>query len=319
MDEFAFIRTYMAPLAAGAPGAFGLGDDAASVGVAPGDDVVVTADAVVAGIHFRADDPPDEIARKALRVNISDLAAKGAAPLGFMMTLALPAGTSEAWLKSFAGGFAHDIGEFGIPLLGGDTTATAGPVVISITALGHVKTGTMIRRAGARPGDRLCVSGTIGDAALGLHADELPVPPQDRAFLAGRYRLPRPRLVLGRGLVGVASAAIDVSDGLIADVGHLCEQSHAAAVIELDRVPLSPPAQTLVAANTKYLDMVLGGGDDYELAFATSASDAELERLARDTGTGITVIGRFEPGSGARVLDGGGIGYCVSTKGYSHF
>lgn len=309
MDEFGFIRELMAPLAAGAPGAYGLSDDAATISASPGCELVLTADALTAGVHFRPEDPPDLIARKALRVNLSDLAAKGADPRGFLLTLAIPRSTTDAWLKIFVAGLAADVRDFQIPVLGGDTTATPGPLALSITAIGEVPSGLMIRRSGARAGDLLCVSGTIGDAALGLTSND--------PYLIDRYRVPQPRLSLGRALRGHASAALDVSDGLVADVGHLCIQSGVAAVIDIHRVPLSEPAREALRANPGLLDTILSGGDDYEIAFASAASELSYLQSFRDPV--VTVIGRFETGRGVRVLDREGIEYSVPTGGYRHF
>ncbi|MBM3515920.1 MAG: thiamine-phosphate kinase [Alphaproteobacteria bacterium] len=309
MDEFGFIRDLMAPLARGAPGAYGLGDDAATIMPRPGYEIVVTTDALIAGVHFKPDDPPESIGRKALRVNLSDLAAKGADPAGFLLTLTLPHGTTDAWLRAFADGLATDVREFGVPLIGGDTTSTPGPLALSVTALGQVPQGQMIRRSGARPGDLLCVSGTIGDAALGLKSND--------PALVDRYRLPRPRLALGIALRGNASAALDVSDGLVADVGHICEQSAVGATIEIDRLPLSPAARRALTENPRLMDAVLGGGDDYEIAF--TLPDARRAFLEAPSEPPITVIGTIMAGTRVRVLDRAGIEYPVALPGYRHF
>ena len=225
----------------------------------PGRELVLAADAMVAGVHFLADDPPETIGRKLLRVNLSDLAAMGADPLAYLMTVALPRGTPDAWLAGFVAGLAADQAEFGLQVLGGDTVSTAGPVSLSLTILGTVAPGQALRRGGARPGDELWVSGTIGDGALGLRAARGEI---EDAYLVDRYRLPQPRLALGRALRGVASACIDVSDGLVQDGGHLCRASGCGAVLEAALVPLSPSARHAP------LRQLLTGGDDYELLFA---------------------------------------------------
>lgn len=318
MDEFSFIRTLLAPLSLGAAGAYNLRDDAAVLTPPAGRDLVLTADALTAGVHFRATDPPDLIARKALRVNLSDLAAKGATAAGFLMTLSLPRDITEKWLTTFSRGLGQDVNAFEVPLLGGDTTTTPGPLSISITAIGHVTAGGMIRRVGARPGDVLCVSGTIGDGALGLIADELPLPEDERNLLQRRYELPEPRLGLGRTLSGVATAALDVSDGLIADAAHLCEQGNVAARIERHRIPLSPAAAHAVKKDATLWQRILGGGDDYEIAF-TAAPGADLKGLEQASHTPITVIGQIELGAGVRVFDEAGIEYPVAKPGYRHF
>lgn len=322
LGEFELIRQLLAPLSRAAPGAFNLTDDAASLSVGHGCDLVLTKDAVVAGVHFFAQDPPDLIARKALRVNLSDLAAKGAKPVGFLMALALPDAIDDAWLKTFVSGLAQDVETFECPLLGGDTVATPGPLTISITALGEVKAGAMTRRSGAMPGDLLCVSGTIGDGALGLdvakgaHAG---LADAHKRFLIGRYRLPQPRLELGRTEAGRDSACLDISDGLCADVGHICETSGVAAVIESAKVPLSDAAKALLHDNPGAMMRVLTGGDDYELAFALPPANlAAAQALGDRAGVPITVIGRFEAGQGVRVLDGQGHAVGLSSAGYSH-
>src|SRR3954465_12476312 len=211
------IARYFKPLATD-PGAFGLTDDAATLR-SSADDLVVTTDAIVEGVHFLSDDPPDTVARKALRVNLSDLAAKGAVPAGFVLTLALR-NADEAWLKPFAAALGEDVRQFGCPLLGGDTVSTPGPLMISVTAFGRVPPGKMVHRRGAKPGDRVMVTGTIGDAALGLavlKGGKVHAAAGDaaaREFLTGRYRVPQPRVALAEIVREYASAAMDVSDGL---------------------------------------------------------------------------------------------------------
>lgn len=318
MDEFAFIRDLLAPLSRGAPGAFGLGDDAAVLAARPGRELVVTVDAVIGGVHFRPEDPPGRIAQKALRVNLSDLAAKGADPVGILMALCVPAGTADDWLRAFVAGLADDLQGFAVPLVGGDTTSTPGPLMVSITALGELPAGTMVRRGGAQAGDLICVSGTIGDAALGL-ADEARLPPAARAFARERYLLPQPRLALGRALRGVARASIDVSDGLLADVGHICEQSGLGAEIDAGAVPLSAAVRQWLDADARNLHRILGGGDDYELAFCLPPERAaELDSLAAAGGVPVAIIGRMVPGSGVKVRDGAGREIVVARGGYRH-
>src|SRR3954454_24863383 len=248
--EDSLIARYFRPLASD-PGAFDLTDDAAILR-SSGDELVVTTDAIVEGVHFLSDDPPDTIARKALRVNLSDLAAKGADPAGFVLTLALRA-PDDAWLAPFARGLGEDARLFRCPLLGGDTVSTPGPLMISITAFGHVLPGRMIRRAGAEPGDRVVVTGNIGDAALGLAvlkggavAARLASNPAERDSLIDRYRVPQPRTALARAIRDHATAAMDVSDGLAGDLAKLCVASGVSAVIDAAGVPLSDTAQSLL-------------------------------------------------------------------------
>lgn len=276
--EFELIARYFAPLAAGAPGAVGLTDDVAAIEVEPHEQLIVKSDAIVAGVHFLADDPPDLIARKLLRVNLSDLAGKGARPLGYLMTCAFPREIDEPWLAKFVDGLAADQKEFGLTLLGGDTTATPGPVTLSATVLGAVAKDHLPRRSDARDGDTVLVSGSLGDGALGLDVLRNCVPDVDaagRGYLIDRYRLPLPRLALGRALVeaGIVHASMDVSDGLLADLGHICSTSGLGADIEWPRLPLSDAAGQLVARDPALRERIIAGGDDYELLLTVSADD----------------------------------------------
>src|SRR4051812_1505578 len=287
------IARYFKPLATD-PGALGLVDDAAIL-KARGEDIVVTTDAVVAGVHFLSDDPPETVARKALRVNLSDLAAKGATPAGFVLTLALQR-ADETWLAAFARGLGEDAAHYGCPLLGGDTVSTPGPLMVSITAFGRVPAGTMVRRAGAKPGDCVMVTGTIGDAVLGLDllrggavAAALADDDASREHLVGRYRVPQPRNALARGMRDHASAAMDVSDGLAGDLAKLCAASGVSAVIEVPRVPTSAVAAALLARGVTGIEALISGGDDYELL--CTVADTHCERMveaARSAGVALT-------------------------------
>jgi thiamine-monophosphate kinase len=313
--EFDLIHRYFAPLAAGFPGALGLEDDAATYAPPVGHELVLTADALVEGRHYLPSDPPDLIARKMLRVNLSDLAAKGASAVGYLMTTALGPDIDEAWIAEFAKGLSADQTEFGVSLMGGDTVAIPGPTTLSVTAIGTVPRGAALRRNGARIGDKLFVSGTIGDGALGLRVlrgELLGLGGAERKALADRYHLPQPRMRLGVALLGAAHAALDVSDGLVADAGHIAEASQCGVVIRADRVPLSPAAQQALADDLDLLPAILTGGDDYELLFTAPAGGP-------DWSTQVTEIGEVVAGEGVRVLDRDGSEIALAQRGFQHF
>jgi thiamine-monophosphate kinase len=285
LGEFGRIARYLAPLAAD-PGAIGLVDDAAELGHG----LIATADAIVEGVHFLPSDPPELIARKLLRVNLSDLAAKGATPLHYLLTMALPARCDDRWVERFAAGLAEDQQLFGIVLMGGDSVSTPGPVTLSVTAIGRAAPGGMVRRGGARAGDELWVSGTIGDGALGLLAATGQLMEPD-GYLAGRYRLPEPRVALGPALAGLVHAMMDVSDGLVGDLEHMATASGAAATVDAIAVPLSDATAAAVASDPSLFATVLTGGDDYELLFAAPAAAAPSAG-GRDTGPNFVQISR---------------------------
>jgi len=285
VDEFSEIARLFRPLTGGAPGAFDLLDDAAVVPHRAGFDLVVTKDAIVEGVHVPENERPELIARKLVRVNLSDLAAKAAEPFGCFLAVAWPKGFGPAEREAFAAGLGEDLRAFDVALLGGDTVSTPGPFTASLTALGWVPEGRMVRRAGASAGDRLCVSGTIGDAVLGLAAVRGEIADPD-GWLAGRYRLPDPRLDLRERLRAQARAAADVSDGLIADAGHIAEASGTGLRIDLEALPLSPAARRWVEAQPDRqaaLVRLATGGDDYEVVCA----------VAREAPAGFTVCGEF--------------------------
>jgi thiamine-monophosphate kinase len=323
--EDSLIARYFRPLASD-PGAFGLADDAAIL-KAQGEDIVVTTDAIVEGVHFLADDPPDTIARKALRVNLSDLAAKGAIPAGFVLTLALRA-PDDAWLEPFARGLGEDADLFGCPLLGGDTVSTPGPLMISVTAFGRVPLGKMVHRSGAKPGDRVVVTGTIGDAALGLDilrggaaAIGLAEDVAAKEMLIGRYRVPQPRNVMANAVRDHAHAAMDVSDGLAGDLAKLCEASGVSAVIDAQSIPLSGAAATLLAHGTVGLEAIVSGGDDYEILCAVPEGRFEaFAESARLVGTAVTSIGTIVADTSApRFVNAQGGEMVLKRLSYSHF
>jgi thiamine-monophosphate kinase len=321
--EDALIARYFKPVATD-PGAFGLGDDAAILKEV-GQDIVVTTDAIVEGVHFLSDDPPDTVARKALRVNLSDLAAKGADPAGFVLTLALRT-ADDAWLTAFARGLGSDAGLFGCPLLGGDTVATPGPLMISITAFGRVPVGKMVQRSGAKPGDRIVVTGTIGDAALGLDirkggAAAAVLADDAAAMLVGRYRVPQPRNALAQAVRDHAGAAMDVSDGLAGDLAKLCAASGVSAIIDAPSIPLSAPAATLLARGAVGIPAIVSGGDDYEILGAVPENRFEaFAQAAVRAAVPVASIGTVIAGTSVpKFLDGQGREIPLPRLSYSHF
>jgi len=323
--EDSLIARYFKPIATD-PGAFGLRDDAA-IFRADGDDIVVTTDAVVEGVHFLPGDPPETLARKALRVNLSDLAAKGAAPAGFVLTLALRA-VDESWLTAFARGLGEDARHYACPLLGGDTVSTPGPVTISVTAFSRVPKGEMVRRTGARPGERIMVTGTIGDAAIGLDilkggaaAQALSGDATARDRLVGRYRVPEPRNALAEAIRKHASAAMDVSDGLAGDLAKLCAASDVSAVIDAPSIPISNAAKDLLTGGVVNLEDLIAGGDDYEvLCTVPEAASAALVEEARRVGVALTSIGTVVAATERlRFLDDQGGEIPLKRVSYSHF
>lgn len=322
--EFQLIGKHFLPLA-DVPESLGLSDDAAVLRPPAGLEMVIAADAMVSGVHFLADDPSDTVGRKLLRVNLSDLAAMGAEPLGFLLTVALPKGFDQAWLRGFAMGLGEDRRRFKCPLLGGDTVSTPGPVTLSLTILGTVLPGRALRRNGAQPGDIAWVSGTIGDGALGLLAltGKLgALEARHRGHLAERYRLPEPRLALGARLHGIATACMDVSDGLAQDLAHLARAANCAAVIAADAVPLSPAAAAALRETPRLQALVVTGGDDYELLFtAPSEATAAVRDAAQAAGVAVSAIGRLEPGEAGevRLQDATGATIPLRSQGWSHF
>jgi thiamine-monophosphate kinase len=320
--EDRLIAELFAPLATH-PGALGLTDDAAFITPEPGTDFVLTTDAVVAGVHFFPGDDARDVAKKALRVNLSDLAAKGAIPRGFLVSLAIAADTNADWLRGFADGLRADSEAHECPLFGGDTDRTPGPLAISVFMVGSVPNGTMVRRAGAKPGDRIFVTGTIGDAALGLQLRKganWTLSDAHREHLLSRYGLPRPRTALADAVRMHASAGMDVSDGLVGDLTKLCRVSSVAAMVEVARVPLSDAARAVMALEHSMREVAPTGGDDYEIlctiapervaSFRAAAQAAEVE---------VTEIGEIASGQGARFLDANGKTLTFGKLSFSHF
>jgi thiamine-monophosphate kinase len=326
--EFELIAGLFAPLARGFPGACGLEDDVAYLAltdglVQAGEELVLKTDALIAGVHFLEDDPGDLVGRKLLRVNLSDLAAKGAPPIVYMLAAMLPASLEYGWLQRFAQGLEADQNEFAIVLAGGDTDATPGPLTLSLSVIGAIPAGQRLLRSAAKVGDAVFVSGTIGDGALGVAAilgQLTDVPPGDADFLADRYRLPRPRLELGRHLRGLVHATMDISDGLVGDLQHICDASQVGGTIEIGRLPLSDAARAVITKAPTWIETVIGGGDDYELLFTAPPSHQEaLTSLGRNIGVAITRIGSIDGSKGVRVLGTDGQEIVPRKIGYRHF
>lgn len=323
-QEFAFIRRHFSALAG--PAALNLRDDAAVFLPEPGREMVMAVDAMVENVHFLPTDPPDTIGRKLLRCNLSDLAAMGSKPEGWLLAFARPPHITESWVEQFCLGLAQDQAQFGLSLMGGDTTSTSGPLVLSLTIVGSVSPGQAIRRCGACAGDGLWVSGSIGDGALGLRVLQ-GLPDMQGAdptgYLAQRYRLPQPRV--GLPLYGLASAAMDISDGLVQDAGHLARENGLHARINAASVPLSPSARKLGDA---WLETCLTGGDDYEILFAVPPEREHYLMMnpVLPTPHGdvpVTRIGEFEEQAAAgtarvSVLDRNGGCLHFKANGWSH-
>ena len=321
LGEFERIARFFAPLAG--PAGLGLVDDVALIDGPDGEQYALTTDAIVEGVDYFPDDPPSQVAQKLLRVNLSDLAAKGAMPFGYLLVTALPTIHGEAWLQEFTAGLAEDQRNFGVVLLGGDSSATPGPTMLSVTAIGRIKRGKAVLRSGAQDGDVLYVSGSLGDSSLGLLVRQgrlSNLDAADRAFLTDRYRLPQPRVRLGGLLVGVARAMIDISDGLIADLRHVCAASKLGAVVETARLPLSAAARHALAAAPDLNQVVIGGGDDYELLFTVPIEAASAVAAAAQTAeVVVTEIGRMEQGTEPRLVDAAGKAVKIDVAGYEHF
>jgi thiamine-monophosphate kinase len=321
-DEFSRISKVFSPLAAGYPGAFGLSDDAAVMQLSPGYELVITTDTLIEGVHFLTEDEPGSIAAKLMRVNLSDLAAMGARPIGYTLNIALPSAIGDQWLEAFAAGLARDQTEFSVTLIGGDSVTTSGPITLTITAFGDVVCGEALRRSGAIAGDIVYVSGTVGDGAVGLSAatgglESLSV--QNRDYLRRRYTRPEPRVALGQKLRDVAHAVIDISDGFVADLNHIAECSDVSIEIEAAKIPLSDAVRAALNNGVASMDHVLIGGDDYELAVSVpDSAKNDMASLAKSLGLQLTEVGRVCQGFGVRVLDKNGADISPAKKGYVH-
>jgi thiamine-monophosphate kinase len=323
--EDRLIAKYFRPLVRH-PGALGLTDDAAMLTPPAGCDLILKIDGIIGGVHVFQDDPAELIARKALRVNLSDLAAKGAKPVGFLLSLALPDSISADWLAAFARGLGSDADNYACPLLGGDTDRTPGLLTVYIAAFGIVPQGTMVRRNGARPGDQILVTGSIGDAALGLRLRGDPkmaahwgLDAPMRDYLTQRYLLPQPRNAIAEALRVYAHAAMDISDGLAGDLAKLARVSNVHAEIDVGRVPLSDAVKTALAAEPPLIDDILTGGDDYEVVCTVSPDKLDAFRAtAAAAGVPVTDIGRVAEGAGVR-FNWDGRQLAFEHPSFSHF
>lgn len=316
MGEFELIRRYFAaaPCAQAAEGVvLGIGDDCALLQPAVGQQLAVSTDTLVAGVHFPQPCDPFLLGQRALAVSVSDLAAMGAEPLGFTLALTLPE-ADPPWLEGFARGLSQMAAQCAIALVGGDTTR--GPLSLTLSVFGQLPAGQALTRAGARPGDLLCVGGSLGDAAaaLPLVLGQQVAAGAEADYLLQRYWAPQPQLALGQWLRGRATAALDISDGLLADCGHIAKASAVALQVERDSLPLSAALRTL--AGERALDCALSGGDDYRLAFTLPAQ--YLPALQAQWPEAV-VIGRAVAGQGVQLLDGAGRRLDPPSAGYQHF
>ncbi len=326
-SEEDFVQGLLAPLAQGFGGALGLRDDAALIDVPVGSQLVVTTDALVAGVHFFADDAPEDIALKALGVNVSDLASKAADPLAYQLSLAMPRDLDTDWLARFADGLRQGQADWSLGLAGGDTVRTPGPLCLCVTAFGCVPTGAMVPRSGARTGDRLFVTGTLGDAALGLalrkdsaQAEPWALTSGDAKSLIGRYLRPEPRTSAVGPLRAHASAAMDISDGLVKDLGRLCATSGRGAHVDVASVPLSPAAGKVILHSPREMETVLTGGDDYEILAAVPESAAQtFQRDCSAANLKATAIGAITDDPEVRFIGTDGAQMRFSASGYDHF
>lgn len=321
-DEFETIERLFRPLAH-PEWARGLIDDVAALPSRSGHDLILTKDAIVEGVHFLPDDPLETVAKKLLRVNLSDLAAKGAEPFGYLLACFWPRDSGWPEREAFARGLAEDQARFGVHLLGGDTVTTPGPASFSLTALGWTPRGRAVSRAGARPGDLIMTTGVIGDGFLGLQAarGELNLEDERIAALTAHYHTPEPRVDFAGAVRDHAAASLDVSDGLIADLGHMAAASGVGIVIDLEKLPLSRPAtawlETRVDPQAALIDLATGG-DDYEIVMAVPPGAVDgLKREAAARLLRLTVLGEAIQGEGVTVRHGGEVAP-VTRTGWRH-
>lgn len=325
-NETELIEMYLAPLAADAPGSFGLKDDAALIEMEPGFDLVVSTDPVIEGVHFFADDNARDVAWKALAVNASDIAAKGADAHTYTMAMAFPQAPERTWMAEFCAGLREAQSAFGYQLIGGDSDRTPGPLSIAITAFGKIPRGRMVHRQNASPGDHVFVSGTLGDASLGLMLRQSPdVFGKDfsiahKAHLLGRYLRPQARVELARVLRDHASASLDVSDGLVKDATRLAVGAEAALSVNVTWLPLSAAARAVLTAVPEYIDKIVAGGDDYEILCAVPPSRVDaFRKAAAVAGVSVTQIGILTAGVGASISRADGTPILMARTGFDHF
>ena len=297
-------------------------NDAALLELSSLKNLVVTTDTLVEKIHFGLTDNPCLIAKKLMRINLSDLAAMGSSPLAYLLNLALPKKVTDQWLGRFALGLKEDQKKYNVFLAGGDTVATTGPIVLSLTAFGSNQKGLYHKRSGAKEGDFIFVSGTVGDSALGLVSikKELKIPKKDREFLIQKYFLPEPRISLGEKLLTIASSAIDVSDGLAQDINHICMSSGIGAQLFFSKLPISSSAKLLLKNYPKFKKKILNGGDDYEIVFtASSELEKKIKALSKRTRIKITKIGVMTRAKRFKILDHQNHEIKIKRLGYQHF
>lgn len=322
LSEFNIIKKYLAPLAGPGAPAFSLSNDAAQYSPPPDKDLVFTKDTLVADVHFFSNDNPSLIAQKALRVNLSDLASMAAEPVGYLLSLALPKQNfdREKWVEKFAKGLKKDQDQYGWKLWGGDTVSTAGPITISVTAVGLVKKGLTICRSTAKPGDAIYVSGTLGDAAAGLEIIKQNFDKFEYKDLINSYYLPQPRLKIASELAKLVTSMMDISDGLLGDLHHICKSSSVGAEVFAKNIPISTALNNFLKTKKKYINLTLSGGDDYELLFTLPyENEDKIANISNENGILLTKIGNITSGKKIKLLGADGNEINAEIKGYRHF
>ena len=320
MNEFEMVQKYFLPLTMGRDEAGGLLDDAAIFSVPDGMDMVISSDTLNSGTHFLEDEKPENIAHKCLRVNLSDMAAMGATPCAYQMNLAFNAYPDEPWVKAFSGALLEDNEKFGVFCAGGDTTVAEGSLLVSLTIFGFVPKGKAVKRSGAKEGDVIVLTGPIGRAAVGVKSLlgllELDNP---EPFLSICHK-PEPRTPLSPAIAQYANAAIDISDGLIADLTHVCDASGLSGELQLGAIPFTDETVALLKAGIVNVETLLTGGDDYEIAMAVAPSNINaLSEAAKAVGLDLSVVGEFKAGEGVHVMNEGEGELEFKQTGWTHF